>query len=399
MATLSYCTVGPQAGVASRRSTASLRSSRPNALRVTRLSGPASPLLPRRGSVAVRAAEKTEAKKKGDFGDSKAQQLLGFRQTEEGEELPKWKIMLQLSKPGTWIPVIWGVLCGAAASGNFHWFTAPYGRDIFEAIACMTLSGPCLTGFTQTINDWYDRDIDAINEPNRPIPSGRVTGQDVAIQAIGLMVLGWAIAFNLDQARGNEFPTLTAIAIFGTFISYIYSAPPLKLKANGWQGTYALGASYIALPWWAGMAVFDADTLTPEIVAITLMYSIAGLGIAIVNDFKSIEGDRELGLQSIPVQFGVEGAKYITVGTIDGFQLAVAGWLFFAKEEHTYALVLLGLIIPQIVAQVRYFLPDPIANDVKYQANAQPFLVFGILTTALAVGHINGAGAFTNFFN
>ncbi len=42
------------------------------------------------------------------------------------------------------------------------------------------------------------------------------------------------------------------LAIFGSFISYIYSAPPLKLKQSGWAGNYALGSSYIALPWWAG---------------------------------------------------------------------------------------------------------------------------------------------------
>ena len=42
---------------------------------------------------------------------------------------------------------------------------------------------------------------------------------------------------------------------------------------------------------------------------------------------------------------------------------------------------------PQIFLQFKYFLPDPIKNDVKYQASAQPFLVFGLLTTGLAVGH------------
>ena len=61
--------------------------------------------------------------------------------------------------------------------------------------------------------------------------------------------------------------------------------------------------------------------------------------------------------------------------------------------------MLLGLILPQIALQAIYFIPDPIANDVKYQAGAQPFLVFGILTTALAVGSHNtvefsGAGGF-----
>ena len=261
-----------------------LRRSRVRPAVAARSSRAAAPRARRAAARATDDAAETKAKE-GDFGDADAQQLLGFRQTEATEELPKWKVMVQLTKPGTWIPVVWGVLCGAAASGNFHWIEG-FPRDIFQAVLCMTLSGPCLTGFTQTINDWYDKDIDAINEPNRPIPSGKVTGVDVAIQSFGLMTAGWALAWQLDTWRGHEFPTLTAIALFGTFISYIYSAPPLKLKANGWQGTYALGASYIALPWWAGMAVFDDSTLTPEIIVITLMYSIAGLGIAIVNDFK-----------------------------------------------------------------------------------------------------------------
>ena len=51
---------------------------------------------------------------------------------------------------------------------------------------------------------------------------------------------------------GHEQPTLLYLAIFGSIISYIYSAPPLKLKQWGWAGNYALGSSYIALPWWAG---------------------------------------------------------------------------------------------------------------------------------------------------
>lgn len=114
--------------------------------------------------------------------------------------------------------------------------------------------------------------------------------------------------------------------------------------------------------------------------------SLAGLGIAIVNDFKSIEGDRKMGLQSLPVAFGVDAAKWICVSTIDVTQLAVAAYLYSIGEE-TYAYVLLGLILPQMALQYKFLIPDPIANDVKYQASAQPFLVFGLLTTGLAWGH------------
>lgn len=94
---------------------------------------------------------------------------------------------------------------------------------------------------------------------------------------------------------------------------------------------------------------------------------------------------RALGLQSLPVAFGVDVAKWITVATIDITQLCVAAYLYSIGET-AYAAVLLGLIAPQVFFQWKYFLPDPVANDVKYQASAQPFLVFGILATALAIG-------------
>lgn len=91
-------------------------------------------------------------------------------------------------------------------------------------------------------------------------------------------------------------------------------------------------------------------------------------------------------MQSLPVAFGVDVAKWITVATIDLTQLAVAAYLYHIGET-PYAYALLGLIAPQVYFQFKYFLPDPVQNDVKYQASAQPFLVFGILATALAVGH------------
>lgn len=241
-----------------------------------------------------------------------------------------------------------------------------------------------MTGFTQTINDWYDRDIDAINEPYRPIPSGRITGTDVAIQVAVLLLGGFGLSYTLDMWAGHTTPVNLELAIFGSFIAYIYSAPPLKLKQNGWLGTYALGASYIALPWWAGQALFGS--LDWKTMVLTLFYSFAGLGIAIINDFKSIEGDRKTGMQSLPVMFGIDAAKWITVGMIDGFQLLVAAILSFVGEN-AYAAAIVALVLPQMILQQQYFLKDPLKYDVKYQASAQPFLVIGILVAGLAIGH------------
>ncbi|CAH8358324.1 unnamed protein product [Eruca vesicaria subsp. sativa] len=279
--------------------------------------------------LVVRAAEtdtdkvKSQVPDKAPAGGSSINQLLGIKGA--AQETNKWKIRLQLTKPVTWPPLVWGVVCGAAASGNFHWTP----EDVAKSILCMLMSGPCLTGYTQTINDWYDRDIDAINEPYRPIPSGAISEQEVITQVWVLLLGGLGIAGTLDVWAGHTTPTLFYLALGGSLLSYIYSAPPLKLKQNGWVGNFALGASYISLPWWAGQALFG--TLTPDVVVLTLLYSIAGLGIAIVNDFKSVEGDRAMGLQSLPVAFGTEAAKWICVGAIDVTQLSVGGMQNFVQ--------------------------------------------------------------------
>ena len=309
---------------------------------------------------------------------SDARQLLGMKGASGTSNI--WKLRLQLMKPVTWIPLIWGVICGAAASGQYEWKL----DHLLAALACMLMSGPLLAGFTQTINDYYDRDIDAINEPYRPIPSGAITLGQVRVQIWILLIAGLAVSYGLDVWASHEIPAVLLLALGGSLMSYIYSAPPLKLKQNGWLGNYALGASYIALPWWAGQALFGQLTWSTAIL--TLAYSLAGLGIAVVNDFKSVEGDRELGLQSLPVAFGIKTASWISAGMIDLFQLAMVAVLI-AIGQHFAAVLLVLLIVPQMTFQDIWLLRDPVEFDVKYQASAQPFLVLGMLVTALAIGN------------
>jgi len=309
---------------------------------------------------------------------SDARQLLGIKGGSETKNI--WKLRLQLMKPITWIPLLWGVICGAAASGNYHWELS----NVLASVSCMFMSGPLLTGYTQTINDYFDREIDAINEPNRPIPSGAISLFQVKFQIWVLLIAGLGVAYLLDLWAHHTIPSVFLLALGGSFVSFIYSAPPLKLKQNGWLGNYALGASYIALPWWAGQALFGHLTWTTALL--TLAYSLSGLGIAVINDFKSVEGDRKLGLESLPVVFGIKNASRISAGMIDIFQLAMVVVLI-TIGQHFASIILVLLIIPQITFQDIWLLRDPLSFDVKYQASAQPFLILGMLVTAIAIGH------------
>ena len=94
-----------------------------------------------------------------------------------------------------------GVGCGAAASGNYHWNNP---EQIAQLLLCMVMAGPLLTGYTQTINDWYDREIDAINEPNRPIPSGRISEGQVIAQIWVLLLGGIGVSALLDTCAWHR---------------------------------------------------------------------------------------------------------------------------------------------------------------------------------------------------
>jgi chlorophyll/bacteriochlorophyll a synthase len=97
--------------------------------------------------------------KEAQDGSSGVRQLLGVKGA--SAETNIWKIRLQLTKPVTWVPLVWGVMCGAAASGNYHWMWNPFDptdRDVFlgledaaKGFVAMILAGPFLTGYTQCV--------------------------------------------------------------------------------------------------------------------------------------------------------------------------------------------------------------------------------------------------------
>src|ERR1700759_1947197 len=94
--------------------------------------------------------------------------------------------VLELLKPITWFAPMWAFACGAVSSGaSTRWVAAGLG---------VALAGPLVCGTSQAVNDWFDRDVDAINEPNRPIPSGRVPGRRGLQIAVGWTALSLLVA-------------------------------------------------------------------------------------------------------------------------------------------------------------------------------------------------------------
>lgn len=215
--------------------------------------------------------------------------------------LPHPRAMLELIKPITWFPPMWAYLCGVISVGVWPESWALVGLGVL-------LAGPIVCGMSQAANDWCDRHVDAINEPHRPIPSGRIPGRWGLWIALAMTALSLAVGWVLG-------PWGFGATVLGVAAAWAYSAEPVRAKRSGWWGPGLVGLSYEALPWITGAAVLAAGAPRFEILAIALLYGLGAHGIMTINDFKAIEGDRRMGLRSLPVTMGPVDAATVA-GTV-----------------------------------------------------------------------------------
>ena len=104
--------------------------------------------------------------------------------------------------------------------------------------------------------------------------------------------------------------------MIGLALAWAYSAPPLRLKLNGWWGNAACAACYEGLPWVTGAAVMAGARPDWHIVVMAALYSAGAHGIMTLNDFKSVEGDQRMGIGSLPVRLGVANAARLACGVM-----------------------------------------------------------------------------------
>jgi len=286
---------------------------------------------------------------------------------------PSLSAVVQLLKPITWFPPMWAFACGAVASGAGL-------ADRWSAVMLgVLLAGPLLCGTSQAVNDWFDRHVDAINEPDRVIPSGRMPGQWGLIIAIAMSAISMAVAALLG-------PLVFAAAAVGLALAWGYSAPPFRFKQNGWIGNGVVGLSYETLPWITAATAALGHAPSGLNLLIALLYGIGAHGILTLNDFKSIKGDREMGVDTLPVLHGAGNAARIACLVMGTTQAGVI--LLLAWSGLTTGAVLVGAVLAlQILCMLR-FLRDPEGRAVWYSAVGVGLYVSGMMAAAIALGSV-----------
>lgn len=244
----------------------------------------------------------------------------------------KAKALVALARPFTLIAPVLGMLSG----GLVAWFsmadrlvTAPV---FLLNLLLGALAAALLNSASNAINQVYDADIDRINKPSRPIPTGKIGNVEALVFAGVTGVLALVIAGVVSWLTG-QIDTLLMFALAGGF-SVAYSVPPVRMKSRGWWANVT-----VALP--RGVFLKVAGwSLAASMVSIEAWYigGIMGLfllGATTTKDFADIRGDGAYGVRTLPVEFGaVKAARQIAAFLVLPFLLIPLGsdWVLGVLE-------------------------------------------------------------------
>jgi len=199
-------------------------------------------------------------------------------------------------------------------------------------------------------------------------------------------VLWTALSLLVALALG---PWGFAAALVGLLLAWAYSAPPLRLKQNGWWGNAACGLCYEGLAWATGAAVMAYGSMPGwQSLALAALYSVGAHGIMTLNDFKSVKGDRLMGIRSLPVLLGIDGAARMACLMMALPQLAVIALLvYWGAPLHAAAVAV--LLLAQAVLMAR-FLRSPEKQALFYSGFGVPLFVAGMMVSAFALRSLAG---------
>jgi 4-hydroxybenzoate polyprenyltransferase len=159
------------------------------------------------------------------------------------------------------------------------------------------------------VNQIFDLDIDRVNKPARPLPSGALGLGDAWAFTIATCAVAWVLAW-LAAPPGRVHHECFWIVVLTTGLCWIYSAPPVWTKRRGIWANIT-----IAIP--RGLLLKVAGWSTVKTIVglepwyIGAIFGLFLLGAASTKDFADIEGDRAGGCRTLPIAYGVEAAAWI----------------------------------------------------------------------------------------
>jgi geranylgeranylglycerol-phosphate geranylgeranyltransferase len=197
----------------------------------------------------------------------------------------------EIMRPINSIMVGVSIIIGAVLTGGIAVLDSPL------LLVFSFLTGFSLTGASMAINDYFDREIDKINEPNRPIPSGRLSPRNVLIFTAILSIIGLISSWLIS-------PAALSLAFIAWVIMFSYS---IWGKRTGFLGNLMV-STCISLPFIYG-GILSGDTISS--FSFSLIAFLSNTGREIIKGIVDIEGDQVEGVNTIAVVYGTKRAAYV----------------------------------------------------------------------------------------
>ena len=275
--------------------------------------------------------------------------------------------LLELIKPVTWFPPMWAFLCGVVSVGALN------NNNIILILSGLLLAGPLVCGMSQAVNDWCDRHVDAINQPERPIPSGRVSAGWGFFTGIIMSVISILFAYYLGSL-------IFFATIIGVLAAWLYSFEPIRLKRSAIFGPGVVAICYEGLPWFTGAAIFTISLPNKEVLIVLSLYALGAHGIMTMNDFKATKGDKLLGINSLPVILGRKPATLVACLIMLFPQLIVIS-LFYFWGSLILALTLAVCVLLQSLSMI-FLIRDPEKNTPFFNMTGVLLYIAGMMLSA-----------------
>jgi 4-hydroxybenzoate polyprenyltransferase len=257
--------------------------------------------------------------------------------------LSKAKAYVELARPFTLAPPALGVLSGAVTAWGAGHSRPPVTVDLLLPVLWGTLMAAVLNAANNAVNQIYDLDIDRVNKPKRPLPSGALTIGEAGVFTAVTAALAWVLAWLASPDGRHE---CFWIVVFTTFLCWIYSAPPIWTKRRGFLANITIAIPRGVLLKVAGWSTVKT-ILGLEPWYIGSIFGLFLLGAASTKDFADIEGDRAGGCRTLPIIHGVTRAAWIIAPffVLPFFLIPLGVWRGILTGNPTLLLVLAAVLI------------------------------------------------------
>ena len=296
-------------------------------------------------------------------------------------------LLLELSRPFTLVAPALGFASGAVTAAGAA-PREPWSSDLVVYPFIGLVMAAVLNAASNALNQIYDLDIDRINKPRRPLPSGRLSLADawsftIATYAAAL-VLAWLVA---PGGRHECF----WIVVIATTITILYSVPPFRTKRLGiWANlTIAIprGVLLKVAGWSAVKTIYGVE---PWFIG--AIFGLFLLGASTTKDFADMEGDERGGCRTLPIIYGVKRAAWmISPSFVLPFLMISAGTFAGILTGNFILLQLLAAVMTAYGIYVCYLMlrrPEDLAVEENHVSWAHMYRMMFVAQVGFALAYL-----------